>query len=298
MLVKVYSFDRNSSVEVEVEGITVEQYSAIRTELNNRLATEQAFAAIAHSYIFAVTLYPKANPSDLWQHIIYRLFIEGGRNEQSWKRASGQAFETAFAEIYNPRLVPYGIRLVVLSSSTATKALQEMNMTGHIAPSKMDIAIEGYDKDLDVWKIFGVVHGKTSIAERIKDDAPASHIIMKAGFFSVLTTLDSKSFPPPHGNGINWGELGGRTAGQTRSTSQPKRDYFEIDGDFHFGYSYNLRTPESPVTTRSGSRIKTLSFNMKQPDEFVKDARDFWEKEGPRILKIQPPTAVLNSPTS
>lgn len=298
MLVKVYSFDRSSSVDVEIENVTDEQYSAIRTDLTNRLASEQAYSAIAHSYIFAVTLCPKANPSDLWQHVLYRLFIESGRNEQSWKRASGQAFETAFAEIYNPRLAPSGVRLVVLSNSTATKALQEMGLSGAIAPSKMDIAIEGYDEDASVWKIFGVVHGKTSIAERIKDDAPASHVIMKAGFFSVLATLDSKSFPPPHGNGINWGELGGRTAGQNRTTAQPKRDYFEVDGDFHFGYSYNLRTPESPATTKSGSRIKTLSFNEMQPDEFVKDINAFWKKEKNRILKTQVPTQVLNEATS
>ncbi|KKS37552.1 MAG: Restriction endonuclease [Parcubacteria group bacterium GW2011_GWD2_42_14] len=285
-------------MEVDVEHVTEEQYEAVRADLTNRLATEQAYLAIARSYIFALTLCPEANPSDLWQHILYRLFIEGGRNEQSWKRASGQAFETAIAEIYNPRLIEYGVRLVVLSNSTATRALQEMNLTGQIAPSKMDIAIEGYDNTSGAWKIFGVVHGKTSIAERIKDDAPASHVIMKAGFFSVLATLDSKSFPPPHGNGINWGELGGRTVGQSRTTAQPKRDYFEVDGDFHFGYSYNLRTPESPEVTPSGSRIKTLSFSMKQPDEFVKDMVNYWKNEKARLIKSQAATVVLNEPTS
>lgn len=294
MLVKVYSFDRSTSVDVEVEHVTEQEYAAIKKEFETHLQAGQAYVAIAKAFALAINLCPQANPSDIWQHIIYRIFIEGGRNEQSWKRASGQAFETAFAEIYNPRLSPYGIRLVVLSSTSANRALEEMNLLGKIAPSKMDIAIEGYCADHDQWKIFGVVHGKTSIAERIKDDAPASHVIMQAGFFSVLATLDSKSFPPPHGNGINYGELGGRTAGQVRSIAQPKRGYFEVDGDFNFGYSYNLRTPESPEVTQSGSRIKTLSFSMEQPDAFVLDTKDFWEKEKERICADLPPTAVLN----
>src|SRR3989344_8559363 len=207
MKVKVYSFDRKTSVDVELENIDERQYRSIQKELLSKLETEQAYTAIAHGFIHAVTLCPKANPSDLWQHVIYRTFIESGRNEQSWKRASGQAFENAFVEIYNPRLSAYGVRLVVLSSTTANQALIEMGLIGKIAPSKMDIAIEGNcDNKIPRWKIFGVIHGKTSIAERIKDDAPASKIIMEYGFSSVLVTLDSKSFPPPHGNGINYGE--------------------------------------------------------------------------------------------
>lgn len=293
MKVKVYSFDRSSHVDVEIEHMNEEQYGAIKAEFLSHLATDQAYAAIAHGFAFALNLCPQANPSDLWQHVIYRLFIENGRNEQSWKRASGQGFETAFAEIYNPRLASYGVRLAVLSSITATKALREMGMEGRIAPSKMDIAIEGYSEADNHWRIFGVVHAKTSIAERIKDDAPASHVIMQEGFMSVLATLDSKSFPPPHGNGINYGELGGRTAGQERAIAQPKRDYFEKDGDFHFGYSYNLRTPESPEVTQSGSRIKTLSFSEEQPDAFVSDVSDFWTRERDRIVARQQPTQVL-----
>ena len=296
MKVKVYSFDRKTSVDVELENIDERQYRSIQKELLSKLETEQAYTAIAHGFVHAVTLCPKANPSDLWQHVIYRTFIESGRNEQSWKRASGQAFENAFVEIYNPRLSAYGIRLVVLSSTTANQALIEMGLIGKIAPSKMDIAIEGNcDNKIPRWKIFGVIHGKTSIAERIKDDAPASKIIMEYGFSSVLVTLDSKSFPPPHGNGINYGELGGRTNGQNQNYPQPKRDYFEKDGDFQFGYSYNLRTPPTVGETSSGSKIKTLSFAMPQPDNFVTDVCNFWSGVKERICQTQPETKVLDS---
>ena len=91
----------------------------------------------------------------------------------------------------------------------------------------MDIAIEGNcDMKGNEWRIFGVVHGKTSLAERIKDDAPASRVIMKKGFLSVAATLDSKSFPPPHGDGVNHGELGGRTIATGIKENQPKKKLF------------------------------------------------------------------------
>ncbi|MBI4645495.1 MAG: hypothetical protein HY738_02600 [Bacteroidia bacterium] len=168
-----------------------------------------------------------------------------------------------------------------------------MKLIKKIEPSKIDIAIEGNcDMNGADWRIFGVVHSKTSIAERIKDDAPASRIIMKKGFLSVAATLDSKSFPPPHGDGVNHGELGGRTFATGMKENQPKRNYFEKDGDFTNGYSYNLRTPESPEKTKSGSRIKTLSFSENQPDVFVQDIVNFWNSKRTEICKIMPITKV------
>jgi len=293
MLTKVYSFDRRSSVDVELKHVTRQQYKQIKNQFVQLLIKEQAYLAIAHGFTFAVNLCPNENPSDLWQHVIYRIFIEGGRNEQSWKRASGQGFEYAFSNIYNPRLTEYGVRLAVLTNTTAVQALKEMGLTNKIAPSKMDIVIEGNcGTKTALWKIFGVIHAKTSIAERIKDDAPASKVIMQHGLLSVLATLDSKSFPPPHGNGINYGELGGRTAGQQSSHQQFKREYFEVDGDFHNGYSYNLRTPPSNGNTPSGSKIKTLSFNLSQPDKFVLDVVKYWKKVKSKICGIQPTSKV------
>ncbi|MDZ4203845.1 MAG: BsaWI family type II restriction enzyme [Bacteroidales bacterium] len=293
VIIKVHSFKRDKSVDVEMENVPDESYELIRKSLFRLLKEKRAFEAIAEAYVYAVELCPDANPSDVWQHIIYRTYMDAGNNEQSWKRASGQGFEEAFARIYNPRLAQYGIRLVVLSKSSAVKALKEMKLTGKIEPSKMDIAIEGNCNPLaEEWRIFGVVHGKTSLAERIKDDAPASRVIMKKGFLSVAATLDSKSFPPPHGDGVNHGELGGRTIAMGLKKNQPKRNYFEKDGDFTNGYSYNLRTPESPEKTKSGSRIKTLSFAEKQPDIFVNDVVSYWKSKRMDICKKMPVTKV------
>jgi hypothetical protein len=291
--IKVYSYKRDKSVIIDVVNVPDESYLSIKENFLQLLKKKKAFEAIADAYVYAVELCPAANPSDIWQHIIYRIYIDEGNNEQSWKRASGQGFEYAFAKIYNPRLAIYGIRLVVLSKSSAEKALKEMKLNGKIEPSKMDIAIEGNcDLQADEWRIFGVVHAKTSLAERIKDDAPASRIIMEHGFVSVAATLDSKSFPPPHGDGINHGELGGRTFASGLKENQPKRNYFERDGDFTNGYSYNLRTPPSPEITASGSRIKTLSFSETQPDEFVNDIKTFWLAVRAEICIKMPVTKV------
>jgi hypothetical protein len=291
--IKVYSYKRDKNVVVDVENVSDKSYELIRTNFIKSLQKHKPYEAIAEAFVYALELCPKANPSDIWQHIIYRTYIDEGNNEQSWKRASGQGFEVAFAKIYNPRFAVYGIRLVVLSKSSAIKALKEMGLFGKIEPSKMDIAIEGNcDLQGNEWRIFGVIHGKTSLAERIKDDAPASRIIMEHGFVSVAATLDSKSFPPPHGDGVNHGELGGRTFAAGIKENQPKRNYFEKDGDFTNGYSYNLRTPPSPEITSSGSRIKTLSFSEDQPDALVSDIQTFWLAIRAEICKKMPVTKV------
>ncbi len=115
----------------------------------------------------------------------------------------------------------------------------------------------------------------------------AAMLMMEAGYFSCLATLDSKSFPPPHGDGINRGELR-----RDRRGRSDKRDYFERDGLFHACYSYNTRTPPSPAKTPSGSRIKVLTFTGPQPDEFVQDLIDWWtlcQKE----LCAKPMTEIL-----
>jgi hypothetical protein len=292
--IQVYSYQRDSSVTVDVTNVSDAEYSAIKQNFLTLLTTHKAYQAISNGFVYAVNLCPKANPSDVWQHIIYRIYMDKTNNEQSWKRASGQGFEEAFASIYNPRLAAYGIKMVVLNKTLAEKALKEMDLSKVIEPSKMDIAIEGNCSDTGfAWKIFGVVHAKTSIAERIKDDAPASRIIMKKGLLSLAATLDSKSFPPPHGDGINHGELGGRTIGSGLKENQPKRNYFEKDGDFSNGYSFNLRTPESPDVTPSGSRIKTLSFSEQQPDVLVQDIVGFWKKNRGEICKLMPTSTIL-----
>lgn len=114
----------------------------------------------------------------------------------------------------------------------------------------------------DEYGIIGGIHAKVSLAERVSDDIPASLIMMAEGFLSILLTLDVKSFPPPHGDLVNRGELGSPT------NPSDKRRYVEKHGDFSACFSYNSRTVPSPPTTHSGKRIYVVDLND-NPDVFV-----------------------------
>jgi len=100
------------------------------------------------------------------------------------------------------------------------------------------------------------------LAERVSDDIPASRIMMAEKFLSILSTLDVKSFPPPHGDLVNRGELGSPT------NPSDKRRYVEEHSDFSACFSYNTRTIPSPPITRSGKRIYVVDLND-NPDVFA-----------------------------
>ena len=89
---------------------------------------------------------------------------------------------------------------------------------------------------------------------------------------SIALTLDAKSFPPPHGDCVNYGELGGRS--RMVEKDRLKRNYVEVNGQFDGLFSFNLRTPESPARTPSGKRIYTLSLSEDQPDRLVRFLAD------------------------
>lgn len=95
---------------------------------------------------------------------------------------------------------------------------------------------------------------------------------MAAGLVSIALTMDAKSFPPPHGDCVNYGELGGRSRGVEKE--RLKRNYVEVNGQFDGLFSFNLRTPESPARTPSGKRIHTLSLGEDQPDKLVRFLAD------------------------
>lgn len=274
-------------IYVPLDDVAEDQYREMLRVISQALEERSHQDAIQHAFEQLVRLAPEANPSDLWRHVLMGEYIASGRNDNSWKKASGRAFEYAFASLYNARLLALGLRLRVLTSTTALVAREEMvaharrqgidtlkvAILSLVPPSKFDIAVEG-ECSKRQWRLFGIVHCKTSIAERIKDDAPASRAIRGVGFWSVLVTLDHKCYPPPHGNGINYGELGGRTEAVK---IRIKRDYVEREGDFDNAYSYNLRTPESPEATPTGGRIRTLRFGQ-TVDAFAEDLLQRWNK--------------------
>lgn len=208
---------------------------------------------------------PKANPSDLWQHVIYRRLLELGWSDQRWKRVSGFALERAIVEIYAPRLLPFGIQIQILPAAEANKALMGLGITD-VKATKVDLFLKNQSEQ--GWLVLGAAHVKSSIAERIQDDVPASRAFMDRGFVSIAITMDAKSYPPPHGNCVNYGELGGRSFGVEKA--RLKRNYIEVDGQFDGLFSFNLRTPPSPAKTQSGKRIFTLSLFDEEPDQLVR----------------------------
>ena len=261
------------SVLVQVAGITDAEVAVARHTLDTLLETEpQVSDAVAKGFAAATKLCPRANPSDLWQHVVYRHLLAQGWSDNRWKRVSGFALERALALIYRPRLAQYGLRMRILSSNHATAFLSRFG--GGVPSTKVDLFLEG--RLLGHWQIYGAAHVKASIAERIQDDVPASEAFMSAGLLSIALTMDAKSYPPPHGDCINYGELGGRSVGVDKH--RLKRHYVEASGQFDALFSFNLRTPPSPRVTPSGKRIHTLSLSESQPDELVRFLLERWER--------------------
>jgi hypothetical protein len=278
MDIEVQGSGRNRAhvVTVTIDGVSDAQYEQIQARLEELGEREsKARRAIASTFIEAVQLCPDANPSDLWHHIIYRIY-DRDFGKQSWVRASGDALEIAFCEIYNPTLAGHGVRMVANDKTSGTKAMSDMGIADRIGPSKLDITIEGYDGS--TWRIFGGAHSKASLAERIADDIPASEAMIEAGYWSAFMTLDVKSFPPPK-DCVNRGELGFPKHGGEAL----KRNYFEKAGSFSACFSYNLRTPPTAVdATVPGSRIYTLGLNGPQPDAFVTAVVEQWNAAKPK----------------
>lgn len=257
---------------VEVDGITDEEVIRAQKGLDRLLRNEeQVSTAVALAFVAVVNMCPTANPSDLWQHVIYRHLMRRGWSDNRWKRVSGFALERALVAVYEPRLALHGLRMRILGAAEANRFLATLGT--NVRATKVDLFLEGRRAGED-WRIFGAAHVKSSIAERIQDDVPASTAFMRGGLVSIALTMDAKSFPPPHGDCINHGELGGRSLGVEKE--RLKRTYVERDGQFDALFSFNLRTPPSSLETPSGKRIQVLSLTDPQPDQLVEFLMSRW----------------------
>ncbi|PZS04169.1 MAG: hypothetical protein DLM69_02170 [Candidatus Chloroheliales bacterium] len=272
-LVRVRSSDAKQWVDVVIEGITTEQYRQLANSLREGLTRkEPAYNAVAQAMIAVVQLCPDANPADLWVHLIYHTYRQLGRSAQSWVRVGGQAFEQIILDIYAPRLAVYNIMLRRAKPADAEDLdLREQG----VGSSKTDLVLKAGAKGQTF--IFGVLHCKASIAERLSDDAPASRSLIAHGFWSAVVTLDAKMYPPPHGDAVVRGELGHTRGGD-------KRRYFEVAGQFSGCYSFNRRTPPSVGETTSGAKIHSLTFTEEQPDVLVHAIIQAWKQFQQRLV--------------
>jgi len=249
----------NDSIhKVELENIKVDEYlrleesiSSLFTKLNSADNTLKNRDAIILALKLCFEQHPTVNPSDLYHQVVYRLYLrEYYRTtpEQSWVRAGGEAIQLFCCERYNAILKPYGIAVLWLSNETlSVKALNEMGLYGKVGNSKLDLALYGTLNNQPV--LFGGIHVKASLAERVTDDIPCSEAMMEAGYLSCLFTFDAKSFPPPKGDLVNRGEFG------SPESPSDKRLYIEKHGSFSGCFSYNLKTIPSLKKTESGRGI-------------------------------------------
>lgn len=252
-----------------IEKAVCELFSSLNNAGNKKTNRE----AISEALQLAISMMPEANPSDIYHHIIYRLYIREYKRtnpKQSWVRAGGEAVELFFKRHYGPLLASQGISIqLAFETKERNKFLTEMNLADQVAGgSKLDICLYGTGKHGLV--AFGGVHSKASLAERVSDDKPCSERMMAAGFKSYLFTFDAKSFPPPTGSLINSGELG------TIETPSDKREYIEKHGSFDACFSYNTRTVASGPKTKSGKRIFTSRFD--EADALVAQVTNDWRK--------------------
>jgi transcriptional regulator with XRE-family HTH domain len=253
------------------------QVSSLFAALNEPKAELKNRDTIAQAFEIAFRLLPNVNPSDVYHHIVYRLYLREynrSKPEQSWVRAGGEGLGLFLKNHYTPKLEPFGIQAVPLydDKNRQIAVLHEMGIYGTVGNSKLDIALYGSRNGEAV--LFGGIHVKASLAERVSDDVPCSEAMIRRGFLSILFTFDAKSFPPPAGDLVNRGEFG--------SLEKPndKRQYIEVHGSFDACFSYNLRTVPSPAETPAGKRIFVSRFG--ETDPLPRFAADFWTNFSPQ----------------
>ena len=157
---------------------------------------------------------------------------------------------------YGPYLRKYGINLSMRSGDVKRRFLEQLNTEHRIEPDKVDVLLTGKIGGDEV--CFGVVHVKTSFAERRTDDVPMSDALVKAGYTSPLWTMDAKATPGPYP--INKGELG-RELSVLSDPRSAKRKDIEVDGYFSACFSYNYNTIPTPQRQDTTARVVVCDFS-------------------------------------
>ena len=265
---------RDGLAQLSSLNIDKEKEKAIKTE------------SVAKSFLTAVKLWPKANPSDIWWFIIYRAYCDQYNHPsehsrldftQSWKRTGGWALERVLEMHYGNALAKHNINLVIADGQRKESLLANIKIDGHrLEADKMDVLLTVGSGDAE--RLIGVIHVKASFAERRTDDVPMSQALVKAGYISPLWTMDCKSTPGE--NPKNRGELG-RIFDSSGSTQRSaKRKDIEDDAYFSACFSYNKNTKPTPKNYPGKARIIVCDFS--NPDDAF---TAFIVKERKRIRK-------------
>lgn len=260
-----FRYDRYDA-EYQIQGATQQEFDRVVSILKEGLASGNRRAdAVADMFLAAVQVWPNANPSDLWTFLVNRAYCDRSNHpianarlnlEQSWKRTSGWALERVMVRHYRRFLARHGVDIRI-GNKAEKAALLGIVDDRRIIPDKADILVL-YDVD-SVDQLLGVVHVKSSLAERRTDDVPMSQALISAGYLSVFWTMDVKSFPAARP--VNRGEFGDTDDGQP---SDKRRD-FEEHGHFSACFSYNRNTTPTPEDSDAEARIFVCDFT--NPDD-------------------------------
>lgn len=275
-----------------LDGATEEEFEVVVKTLRDGLALlvstpadeQEAIKtkAVANAYLKAVELWPKANASDLWWFIVYRAYLDSFNHParyarldlgQSWKRTGGWALEEVLVRHYREALAARGIRIFIAYGDEKARHLSQLEVADHLVSDKVDVLLVGEVEDDLI--CFGVVHVKSSFAERRTDDVPMSKALVDAGYTSPLWTMDCKS--TPSAEPLNRGELGRAYSGGTDKRSAKRRD-IEEDGYFSACFSYNARTVPTPEDQDVSGRIFVCDFTDPADDAFTTFIREAWER--------------------
>ena len=182
-----------------LEGATEDEFETVVKTLRDGLALlvttpaddQEAIKtnAVANAYLKAVELWPKANASDLWWFVVYRAYLDSFNHParyarldlgQSWKRTGGWALEEVLVRRYREALAAHRIRIFIAYGNEKAHYLSQLEVADRLESDKVDVLLVGeVDDDLIC---FGVVHVKSSFAERRTDDVPMSKALVEAGY--------------------------------------------------------------------------------------------------------------------
>ncbi|MBL7186957.1 MAG: helix-turn-helix transcriptional regulator [Phycisphaerae bacterium] len=236
--------------------------SSADTRLGQALKTD----SVTRAFLEAVKTWPTANPSDIWWFLIYRAYCDPFNHPaqfarldltQSWKRTGGWALEEILVRHYSPFLKKKGIALFIPDGAKKQEIVNAIDVGDRIEADKIDVVLSGCKAGRKSI-FFGVVHVKSSFAERRTDDVPMSTALSSSGYTSPLWTMDCKSTPADEP--LNRGELG--EVGGRRSA---KRRDIEDEGYFTGCFSYNQNTVPSPSILPAERRIYVCDF--RNPDD-------------------------------
>lgn len=280
-------------------GATMEEFEDVLRVLRDGLAAlaaeggidESAIktSAVARTFLYAMELWPHANPSDIWWFVVSRAYHDPFNHpaqyarldlSQSWKRTGGWALEEILVRHYGAALAKEGIRIVIANTAERRHYISQLAVGDRLEADKMDVLLLG-DKDGEL-RCFGVVHVKASFAERRTDDVPMSQALVEAGYCSPLWTMDCKSTPGEEP--VNRGELGAPLLAGGADKRSAKRKDIEDDGYFSACFSYNSRTQPTPLDQSAHGRIYVCDFSDPTADTFARFVIDAWKRVRNNVL--------------